>query len=188
VTLLQAITKGKSMELIVQKATELGVARIVPILTSRTVPRLSAEDASSKAAKWRSIAIDAIKQCGSPWLPQIDQPIELARILAGFRRLPGGSIAHEPRGIEQCDLSLVASLQPGSIPLRQCLSHQRSQRKLEEALGSLAFWVGPEGDFTPQEYEAILGAGATPVSLGSRVLRAETAALYLLTVINYETH
>ena len=72
VTLLQAVPKGKTMDLIVQKATELGAHRIVPILSERVVPQLDHESAEARARKWRRATVEAIKQCGSAWLPKVD--------------------------------------------------------------------------------------------------------------------
>jgi len=86
ITLFQAIPKGKVMEWIVQKATELGARRIVPILTERTVVEIGSD--SHKVEKWRSIAIESMKQCGSPYLPKIDAPIEFSAALKKVSGLP----------------------------------------------------------------------------------------------------
>src|SRR5689334_13310006 len=75
ITLLQAIPKGKILESIIEKATELGAHRIVPLLTDRVTTQLDDESATSKVEKWKQVAIEAIKQCGSPWLPQVDTPV-----------------------------------------------------------------------------------------------------------------
>src|ERR1041385_2037246 len=97
ITLLQALPKGKIIESIIQKATELGAARIVPLLSERVVAaQLNATDLRRKTDKWRLVAIEAIKQCGAVWLPQIDPPVTTKQFLA--------------RG-EILDLSLIASLQ-----------------------------------------------------------------------------
>jgi 16S rRNA (uracil1498-N3)-methyltransferase len=169
VTLLQAIPKGKTMDLIVQKATELGVYRIVPLLSERIALRLTEAVAAAKTEKWRATAIEAVKQCGSAWLPRVEAPIAIRDFLAVGERL---------------DLSLIASLQPGSRHPRE-----RFQTHLAESGGppkSLGVWVGPEGDFTPAEIHAITASGALPVSLGQLILRTETAAIYCLSVVNYE--
>ena len=81
ITLLQAVPKAKAMDYIIQKATELGAARIVPILSERTVVQLDGEDTSNKAGKWQQIAVESIKQCGSPWLTQIEPPVTLKNYL-----------------------------------------------------------------------------------------------------------
>src|ERR1051326_4570554 len=99
VTLLQAIPKGKMMDIIVQKAAELGATRVVPLLSDRVVAHLDEEASKDKTDKWRLVAIESIKQCGSAWLPEIDAPITPKTYLT--------------RG-EKFDLALIASLQPGS--------------------------------------------------------------------------
>ena len=168
-TLIQAMTKPKSMEIIVQKATELGATRLVPVLSERSVAQLDGEAAGRKTEKWRAIAIEAIKQCGSPWLPAIDEPVK-----------PGVFLA---RG-ERFDLTLLASLQPGAMHPREVL--QAYQAEHGRPPRQLAVWVGPEGDFTPAELGAIRGSGAQPVTLGPLVLRSETAAIYCLSFLSYE--
>ena len=169
VTLLQAVPKGKTMEGIIQKATELGASRIVPLLSERVVAQLDDKDAAHKAAKWRLVAIEAIKQCGSAWLPAVEVPVTPSRFLA--RK-------------ESFELALIASLQSGSRPARDYfrafeVEHRRMPRLV-------CVWVGPEGDFTLAETEEIKSHGALPITLGRLVLRAETAATYCLSVLNYE--
>ena len=168
VTLLAAVVKGK-FEDIVEKATELGAARIVPLLTERTVVQVRPADAPGKAEKWRHAAIEAIKQCGSPWLPQIDPPLTPKQFLA--------------RG-ESFELPLVASLREGSRVPRDCFREFCAANNRPPA--SVAVWVGPEGDFTAEEYDAIGAAGAADITLGPLVLRADTAAVYCLSVVNHE--
>ncbi|PWU11154.1 MAG: hypothetical protein C5B50_23905 [Verrucomicrobia bacterium] len=168
-TLLQALPKGKIFEDIIQKATELGVFRIVPLLSEHVVIRVSEREAVAKAAKWRRVAIEAIKQCGAAWLPQIDAPLTVAQFLD--RR-------------DSFELPLLASLQPGSRHPREYFvafetQHDRKPR-------TACVWVGPEGDFTPQETEAIVAAAGLPITLGPLVLRVETAATYCLAILNYE--
>lgn len=169
VTLIQALPKGKIIEAIIQKATELGVARIVPLISERVVGQLGEGDAARKATKLQLVAVEAIKQCGACWLPRVEQPQTLGQILA--RKEP-------------FELPLIASLQAGSRPAREYFcafqaEHGRSPR-------SAAIWIGPEGDFTPAETEAIKGQGALPITLGPLVLRVETAAIYCLSILHYE--
>jgi 16S rRNA (uracil1498-N3)-methyltransferase len=163
ITLLQALPRNKTFETIVQKATELGAARIVPLLSERSTVQLEAEQAEDKRQKWTLTAIEALKQCGLAWLPRIEPALSLTGYL---------------RRKESYDLSMVGSLQPGSMHPRQPLQ-SRSPR-------SVGIWIGPEGDFTPAELEAIMASGATPVSLGPRTLRCDTAAIYCLSMVNYE--
>jgi 16S rRNA (uracil1498-N3)-methyltransferase len=169
ITLLIGIPKGKIIESIIQKATELGVARIVPLLTERVVIKLDAKEVLHKASKWQQIAVEAIKQCGSPWLPVIEPPLTPQTFLARNERF---------------DLPLVASLQPGSQHAREFFDDFRSQHQRQPA--SVCIWIGPEGDLTKTENTAITNGGALPITLGSLVLRVETAAIYCLAVINHE--
>ena len=168
-TLVQAIPKGKMMETIVQKAAELGAWKVVPILTDRTIAQLDNERSDSKVEKWNWIAIDAIKQCGSTWLPKIADPIKPAQYLATADR---------------GEITLLASLQPGAKHPRRHFQDFVQERGRKPK--SITVWVGPEGDFTPAEINMILGSGALPITLGPLVLRSETAAFYCLSMVNYE--
>jgi 16S rRNA (uracil1498-N3)-methyltransferase len=169
ITLLQAIPKGKMMESIVQKATELGVHRIIPLLADRSVIQLEEESAAAKVEKWQTTAIESIKQCGSAWLPQIETPISVGTYLA--------------RG-ERPDLPLIATLQPDAQHPRKFFREFIEERKRLPVTSSV--WVGPEGDFTPAEISAIRSSGALPITLGPLILRSETAAFYCLSILNYE--
>ena len=167
ITLLQAMTKGKSMDFIIQKATELCVHRIVPLAAGRSVVQL--EDVNSKLAKWNAIAIASIKQCGSPWLPIIESPVTPKEFLDRN---------------EHFDLPVVASLQSHIQHPRKYVDDYRSEHgALPKTIG---VWIGPEGDFTPSEANSVLTAGVHPISLGQVILRSETAALYAVSVLNYE--
>mgnify|MGYP000341921936 CR=1 FL=1 len=167
ITLLQAMTKGKSMDFIIQKATELCVHRVVTLAAGRSVAQVG--QCASKVEKWRAIAIDSIKQCGSPWMPIIEPPITPREFLTRN---------------DQFDLPVVASLQGNTRHPREFITgHVQEQGRLPE---SLAVWIGPEGDFSPSEVNDILSAGIHPITLGQVILRSETAALYCLSVLNYE--
>src|SRR5262245_24645990 len=168
-TLLQAVPKGKLIETIIQKATELGVFRIVPLLSERVAARFDEESAENKLVRWRLTLIEAAKQCGSAWLPRIEAPLSTKAFLA--------------RG-ERFDLTLIASLQPDSRHPRDLFqTYFMEHGGLPE---TTAIWIGPEGDFTPAEISAAKSAGALPITLGRHVLRAETAAIYGLSILNYE--
>lgn len=169
ITLVQALPKGKGFDSIIQKATELGVHRIVPLLAERVVTQLDDTKADSKSAHWQLTAIEASKQCGSAWLPVIDAPVTPAAFLARS---------------EEFDLGLIASLLPGSRPPREWLEAFRRQHQRGPA--SVCVWVGPEGDFTREEIAMAEASGALPISLGRLVLRVETAAVYCLSVLNHE--
>lgn len=167
--LVQSVTKGKSMDFLIQKATELGVSRIWPIIAERSVVHLSGENADAKAEKWRWIAIDALKQSGGAWLPKIEPPIAFQQFTQA-----GNSFG----------LSMVASLQNRAIHPRDAFENY--QVKNNRMPGSVAMWIGPEGDFTPGEFAWIQASGAVPISLGSLTLRSETAALFGLACLQYE--
>lgn len=169
ITLLQAVPKGKLMETIIQKATELGVSRIVPLLSERVVPQFTGKDAAHKTDKWRLVTVEAIKQCGSPWLPEVEPPLTPDAFLD--RR-------------EAFELPLLGSLAAGSRPAREYFA--AFQAKCGRTPRSVCVWIGPEGDFTAAETESIKSQGALPITLGPRVLRTETAALYCLSILNYE--
>jgi 16S rRNA (uracil1498-N3)-methyltransferase len=169
VTLLQALPKGKLIEAIIQKATELGASRIVPLLTERVVVQLHDQDVARKASRLQSVAIEAIKQCGSSWLPEVEAPQTPEQFLA------------RP---EACELALIASLQAGSRPARECFRAFQAEHGRNPH--SVAVWIGPEGDFTPSEMQTIEAHGVRPITLGQLVLRTETAAIYCLSIINYE--
>jgi 16S rRNA (uracil1498-N3)-methyltransferase len=169
ITLLQAVPKGKIIESIIQKAVELGARRIVPLLTERVVTQLDEEDAGNKRDKWQQVAVEAIKQCGAAWLPKIEAPTTIEQYLACK---------------EKFDLSLVGSLQKKRRHPRECF--REFQTRHQHLPQSVGVWIGPEGDFTPEELEAIQASGALPISLGRLVLRVETAAIYCLSILNYE--
>ena len=168
VTLLQAVLKGKAMDWLVQKATELGAHRLVPLLSERSTVHPE-ETAGAKTVKWQTKVIEAAKQCGSAWLTRVETPVTIPDYLAREERF---------------DLSLITSLRPDRRHPREWFQaystdHGRPPERL-------SVWVGPEGDFTPAEIHAIQAAGARPISLGPLILRSETAAIYGLSVLNYE--
>jgi 16S rRNA (uracil1498-N3)-methyltransferase len=169
IALGQAIPKGKNMDLIVQKAVEIGAAEIFPIISERTIVDLDPETAQQKQTKWQTIAIEAAKQCGQNWLPQVHLPAKLKEFFATSQAF---------------DLRLVGSLQPGALHLKKILSDYSSEhRHLPE---NILMLIGPEGDFTPAEIALARSHGCIPLTLGPIVLRVETAAIYCLSVLSYE--
>ena len=168
-TLLQAIPKGKLLNSIIQKATELGASRVVPLLTERVVTHLDEDKTDARRDHWQHVAIEAIKQCGAHWLPRVEAATTTAEFLARA---------------EVFDLPLIASLQPGACHPREHFDNFRRTHGRQPA--SLCVWVGPEGDFTPEEVASVLAAGARPITLGPLVLRSDTAAVYCLSVLSYE--
>ena len=169
ITLAQAIPKGKLFEAIIQKATELGVYQIIPLITQRVVGKMDSKDAQQKADKWRIVAVEAIKQCGSAWLPRVEPPMSINEFVEQMRRI---------------ELPLVGSLASEAYHPRRFFESfaQTHGRKPK----SISFAIGPEGDFTPDELSCLQTAGALPINLGRLVLRTETAAIYCLSIANYE--
>ena len=196
ITLLLAVPRGKIIESIIQKSVELGAHRIVPLLTERVVTHLDEKERINKQEKWQRVAIEAIKQCGAAWLPIIKMPVTieeaLSRRSAGLRSgLPGLQHAGSGTGAPAAtlrlfsfDLSLVGSLQTERRHPRECF--QEFQTRHGRLPQSVAVWIGPEGDFTPGELKAVQAGGALPISLGPLTLRVETAAIYCLSILNYE--
>jgi 16S rRNA (uracil1498-N3)-methyltransferase len=169
ITLGQAIPKGKKMELIVQKAIEIGAAEIAPLISERTIVDLDRKEAEQKREKWQQIVIEGAKQCGQNWLPQVQTP----RKLKDFFSYPGNF-----------DLRLIGSLQPDAIHLKKILADYAEQHR--ERPRNVLMMVGPEGDFTPAELALAKTHGCLPITLGPIILRVETAAIYCLSVLSYE--
>jgi 16S rRNA (uracil1498-N3)-methyltransferase len=161
ITLAQAIPKGKNMDLIVQKSVELGVTAVQPLVTRHTV----VQPGDGKSDKWRRTALEACKQCGQDTLPAIAEPLSFDRWLTSQSERGG--------------LKIIASLAPGARPIREVLHAHPSTT-------AATLLVGPEGDFSPEETTAALDAGFIPVSLGSIVLRVETATLFCVSALRYE--
>jgi 16S rRNA (uracil1498-N3)-methyltransferase len=166
ITLGQAIPKGKNMDLIVEKATELGAAAIAPLLSERTVVRCDEGEALAKREKWQRVAIEAAKQCGQNWLPTVAKPKTPKELFQSG---------------EKYDLMLIASLQPDSRHIKGVLAESGAKRPT-----NVLVLVGPEGDFTPAEVNLAKNAGCRPVTLGPIILRSETAAIYCLSVLSHE--
>jgi len=154
ITLAQGVARGERMDFAIQKATELGVARIVPLLTQRSVVKLDARQAAARLEHWRGIAIGACEQCGRATLPAIEPPRPLDEHLAAVPRAPGASLR----------LVLVPGAGAGPAALGR-------------PAGPLELLVGPEGGLEDGETELALRQGYRALSLGPRILRTETAGI-----------
>jgi 16S rRNA (uracil1498-N3)-methyltransferase len=164
ITLFACVSKGGRMDWTVAKAVELGAFSIVPVISERTVVRLDdAGEGVAKAGRWSRVAEEAARQCQAVWLPEIHAPVTFAESL---------------RLVEETAPVFVAALTPSATPLRQALADYGAPP------ARAGWFVGPEGDFTPAELQSLLDAGAIPVSLGSHVLRTETACLYGLCALS----
>jgi 16S rRNA (uracil1498-N3)-methyltransferase len=165
-TLVQGLPREQKMDLLIQKATELGALSIRPVRTDHSVVRLREDHEESKRGRWQRIALNAAKQCGANWVPIVEPVRPLLACLAEMPRV---------------DLLLVCSLEPDAQPLREVLQAARETRPR-----SVAALVGPEGDFSARERAAARNAGGRAVRLGDSILRSETAALFVLSVLSYE--
>ena len=161
VHLVVGMPANERMDWLVEKATELGAASIQPVTTARSVVKLAGERAAKRQQHWQAIAVAACEQCGRNRVPPVHAPLVLADWL---------------RGSQAEGARLLLSLRGGSRPLRQAAGDAQ------------ALWVlhGPEGGLTAQEEDAALAAGFVPASLGTRVLRAETASVAALAVLGLE--
>ncbi len=157
--LLQGICRGSRMDLVIQKATELGVGKIVPVDCERSVVRLSQERAARRRSHWEGIAIGAAEQCGRAMVPEISAPMKLAQA--------------------------IDSLPRQSIGLLLNPKASRSIRQAVAGTGSVALLVGPEGGLSTAEVDHATTAKFRSVSLGPRVLRTETAALVALSLVQF---
>jgi 16S rRNA (uracil1498-N3)-methyltransferase len=163
VTLAQSLLKGEKMDYLIQKATELGVKEIIPFFSSRSVPLLEESRRLKRHHRWEKIAVEASKQCGRGVVPKIESLQNYSDML-------------HTASIE--DLRLVLWEREGT-KLKEVLEISKEKRKI-------FFIIGPEGGFNQSEVDEAKGAGFIPVTLGRRILRAETASLCLLSILQYE--
>lgn len=166
ITLAQSLPKSGKMELILQKATELGVQRIIPFSSRRSVPRLDQDKAAAKQGRWQKIVTEAAKQCRSAHVPEVSPVASFA-----------GMLEQAPRS----DLRIILWEEEPVADMRAVL------RAAEKDTRTACFVaVGPEGGFTADEVRMAKDVGFWPASLGRHVLRTETASLAAITIIQYE--
>jgi 16S rRNA (uracil1498-N3)-methyltransferase len=164
--LCQGVLKAAKLELVLQKCTELGVAAFVPLLTERAVA--AADEASeAKRRRWDRIVAEAVEQCGGARLPERSPPRQLLHALAS---MPAGAIALIPWEKER------------ATPLRAALQAALASNDLAPSVPEVHLFIGPEGGFSPGEIALARRHGAIPVTLGPRILRAETAAIVAVTL------
>ncbi|MDH7497867.1 MAG: 16S rRNA (uracil(1498)-N(3))-methyltransferase [Syntrophomonadaceae bacterium] len=166
VTLVQALVKGERMDLVLQKAVELGVSCVVPVVSERTVVRLEGERRQERVARWQRIAAAACKQCGRGLIPRIEALQDLGAVLERGRLRPAVMLYEAER----------------SMGLKQVLRAWRERCRQE----GLLLFVGPEGGFSPAEVEQARSCGVVGTGLGPRILRAETAGIVGLALVLYE--
>ena len=166
ITLFQGMPKKDKLELIIQKAVELGACEIVPVMTKRTVVKLSEEKKINKRLeRWQSIAYAAAKQCDRGIIPMVHKPVSYEEALAMADQLDYNVIPYE--------------LQTGMEEARKIVDQACKQR-------SLGIFIGPEGGFEEEEVSKALEAGAHAITLGRRILRTETAGLAILSVLMFQ--
>lgn len=164
ITLAQAIPKRERMDYIAEKATELGVRNIIPVMTERTVVIPGAEAMSAKLDRWRRIAVEAAKQSGRSDVPEVRKARKFYDLI------------YE---IDGFDLALMAHLSEDTAPIKDAIS--------DFSAGKIIVFIGPEGDFTPEEITMAKNSKICRfITLGKRTLKSDTAGLYVLSVLNHE--
>ena len=162
VTLYQAMPKSDKMELIIQKAVELGVSAIVPVQTKRCVSRPDAKSMAKKLERYNRIALEAAKQCGRGRIPQVLPMLDFADAIKAMKEDQRAFLFYEN-------------------------SNSSFRKELEQGVNSVSIMVGAEGGFEEEEVQKALDLGIASLSLGKRILRCETAPLAALSIIMYET-
>lgn len=162
--LFQGLPKSDKMELIIQKATELGVYEVVPVVTGRTVVRLDEKKAQKKTARWNAIAESAAKQSGRSRIPRVREAMIFSEALASAGELDVLLIPYEKAEGMEATRQVIEGIRPGQ---------------------SVGIFIGPEGGFEEAEVEQAVALGAAPVTLGRRILRTETAGFVMLSMLLY---
>jgi 16S rRNA (uracil1498-N3)-methyltransferase len=161
IELFQALPKPDRWDLILQKSVELGVSAIHPMLTRHT----QFTPTPKKEIRWQKIITAAAQQCEVRWLPELS---------------PAKKMAEWLNAVSDCDLAFIGSLEPDARPFQEVLD---GLPKVLPEGARVAVLIGPEGDFSAEELRLARDAGAVPVSLGNRILRTETAAFFMLSVL-----
>ena len=168
-TLFACVTKGSRWDWTVEKATELGVTRIVPVLSERTIVRIPKDERAAKRERWMRIAEDAARQSDAKWLPEICEALDFREALPLVRETT-------------CFIGALTN-----PPARPLMNAVEDFRRETGDLKGVSTFIGPEGDFTPEELKALMEI-ATPTSFGPTILRAETAAIYAVSVLAASLH
>ena len=161
ITLIQAVPKHRKMEWILQKATELGVARVVPVVSAFSVPRVAGERWRRKRDRWRQILREAAKQSHRARIPHLEDLLPVEEALIRYRS--GENLFFTPRG---------------AVSLKEYLDNSKETNKMTIA-------VGPEGGFSPREHDTALGLGYHLCTMGPRIMRLETAVIKVLAVLQF---
>ncbi len=168
ITLFQALPKSGKMETIIQKAVELGVFKIVPVITERCVVKIEKSDAASeKTERWNKVSVEASKQCGRGKIPSVELPVKFSEAIEMLLKEDLSIMPYEELG------------HSGELGLKKLL-------KENEKASSIGIFIGPEGGFSTEEAEFAVSKGINTVGLGKRILRTETVASALIPVIMFE--
>ncbi|MBR3516976.1 MAG: 16S rRNA (uracil(1498)-N(3))-methyltransferase [Lachnospiraceae bacterium] len=174
ITLFQGLPKADKMELIIQKAVELGAAEIVPVATARCVVKLDEKKARSKTERWQMISEAAAKQSKRAVVPQVVPPMTMKEALQYASQMAVAAIPYElAEGMQATDRFLE---EVQKLALQKCADGDAPQ---------VGIFIGPEGGFTEEEIELAKDCNVCPVSLGKRILRTETAGLAILSVLMF---
>jgi 16S rRNA (uracil1498-N3)-methyltransferase len=166
ITVLQALPKANKMDSIVRKATELGARTIIPFRSARSVPQLTADKAHTRVLRWRSIATEAARQCGRSDIPEVSDVLSFEEMLASAEGAP---------------LKIIFWEEESERGIKKLLRNDRY-----EGAKDVTVMIGPEGGFSREEVESAVRKGFISVSLGRNVLKVETAAVSILSIIQYE--
>ena len=162
--LFQGLPKQEKMELIVQKAVELGVCQVIPVQTRRCVVKLDAKKAAKKVQRWQQIAESAAKQAGRGYIPAVSEVMTFQEALAFSETLDIRLIPYELADGMEGTRKILDGIRPGQ---------------------SVGIFIGPEGGFEKEEVSRAVEAGALPITLGKRILRTETAGIAVLSILMY---
>ena len=163
--LFQGLPKNDKMELIIQKAVELGAYEIVPVATKRAVVKLDEKKAHKKVERWNSIAEGGAKQSGRSYVPKVNSVMSFKEAIAYASELDVKLIPYELAEGMQETKRVITNIKPGQ---------------------SIGIFIGPEGGFEPSEISYAMEAGVTPITLGKRILRTETAGITTLSILMYQ--
>lgn len=166
ITLFQGVPKKEKMEFIIQKAVELGVHEIVPVMMKRCVVKFSDEKKSKKKQeRWQAIAEAAAKQCDRGIIPVVHEPVSMEKALEMAKQLDYNVLPYE--------------LQDGIDDSREIVAYACKQERV-------GIFIGPEGGFEAKEVEMAVAYGMEPITLGKRILRTETAGMALLSIMMFQ--
>jgi len=172
VHLWSGITANERMDWLLEKATELGATTLLPITAERSILKLKGERADKKLAHWQAIAVASSEQCGRNRVLQVGTPLNLSQAIAQLSGVPLQAARW------------VLSLAPGTRSLQEMMQMLKTSKDGEAKRGEIILLSGPEGGLSPSEEAQAIAAGFVPVSLGHRVLRAETAPVAVLSALS----